>query len=95
MARFREVGSVTHQTDDRNGRGGRFNGERRGVIPGSDNHGDLSTHQVGHKCRQAIVLSGYPMVLDRYVAATMNDADQLGRWVGLFLDKHRRLGLTP
>jgi hypothetical protein len=53
--------------DNRNRRSCSFGGKGRSVIAARCDHGDLSADQVGHECRQAIVLARYPMVLDRYV----------------------------
>jgi hypothetical protein len=42
---------------------------RKGCGAGCGDHGHLSADQIGHQCRQAIVLPLHPVVLDRYVLA--------------------------
>src|SRR5215471_7575451 len=44
-------------------------GCKRGCGANRGDHGHLSADQVGHQCRQAIVLSLQPVVLDRHVLA--------------------------
>ena len=40
-----------------------------GRVAGRGDHGHLSADQIGHQCRQAIVLALQPVVLDRHVLA--------------------------
>src|SRR6516225_4200078 len=44
-------------------------GCKRGCCANRGDHGHLSADQVGHQCRQAIVLGLQPVVLDRHVLA--------------------------
>ena len=55
--------------DDRDRRGCSFGRERSGHAAGRGDHGHLSADQIGHQCRQAIVLALQPVVLDRHVLA--------------------------
>jgi hypothetical protein len=41
--------------------------ERSWRVGGRGDHGHLAADQIGHQCRQAVVLSFQPVVLDRYV----------------------------
>src|SRR5262249_18991835 len=53
--------------DDRDGRGCSSGSERGGVISSCGDQRDLPADQVSHQCREAIILSRNPMVLDRDV----------------------------
>ena len=44
-------------------------GRERGHVAGRGDHSHLSANQIGHQCRQAIVLTLQPVVLDRHVLA--------------------------
>src|SRR6516162_765027 len=44
-------------------------GCKRGCCANRGDHGHLSADQIGHQCRQAIVLGLQPVVLDRHVLA--------------------------
>ena len=55
--------------DDRDRRCCSFGRERDGHVAGRGDHGHLSADQIGHQCRQAIVLALQPVVLDRHVLA--------------------------
>jgi len=55
--------------DDRNRRCCSFGRERSLQGAGRGNDGDLSVDEIGHECRQAIVLTLQPVVLDRHVLA--------------------------
>src|SRR5262245_63996497 len=53
---------------DRDRRGRSFGRKRRRIANRSDN-GDATADEVGHERRQAVVLAGKPVVLDRHVLA--------------------------
>ena len=46
-----------------------FSRERGGRATGRDDHGHFSTNQIGHQCRQAIVIAVQPVVVHRYILA--------------------------
>ena len=60
---------VADAEDDRDGRGCSFGRERAEAVAGRGDHGHVTADQVGHECRQAIVLTLQPVVLDRHVLA--------------------------
>ena len=55
--------------DDRDGRCCSFGSERADGAGRRGDHGHLSVDQIGHQCRQAIVVPLEPVVLDSYVLA--------------------------
>ena len=55
--------------DDRDRRCCSFGRERSGRDAGRGDHGHTAADQIGHQCRQAIVLALQPVVLDRHVLA--------------------------
>jgi hypothetical protein len=63
-----QFGFIADAEDDRNRRCCGF-GSERGPLSRRDDHGHLSTDQVSHQYRQAIVLAFQPVVLDRHVLA--------------------------
>ena len=59
---------IADAEDDRDRRGCSF-GRQCGQVAGRGDHGHLSANQIGHQCRQAIVLALQPVVLDCHVLA--------------------------
>ena len=59
---------IADAEDDRDRRCCSF-GRARGHAAGRGDDGDLSANQIGHQCRQAIVLAFQPVVLDGHVLA--------------------------
>jgi hypothetical protein len=59
---------IADTEDDRDRRCCSF-GRERGHAAGRGNDGHLSANQIGHQCRQAIVLAFQPVVLDGHVLA--------------------------
>ena len=53
-----------HAKHHRNRRGRRLRGDRNSGDAGRGNHGHVTPNQVGHECRQAIVLALHPVILD-------------------------------